>query len=309
MIKEKILVTGASGFIGGWVCEYLFSKGYNVSGTGRRKEKPLWWNPAINYFSLDLTQEKAIVLKFTTIIHVAGLADDQSSYEKLTLHNLTTTSHLLRPTQDCNQFIFISSGSVYSNLENAEYYEHSPIDMQQLSHYGRSKLNTEKYLNEHVDQIETLTIIRPRAVYGERDNTLLPKLSRLNKKNVLLVPGKGHQLISITHIFNLCEAIEKSLIYKQGGIFNIADKQTYTFIEVLNKLFNQGPTCKRIIHIPENPLRAIATLTLKTGIQSSINHQSLDYLYKPFIMNIAKANKLLNYEGRWNLDHFTSKIN
>lgn len=303
MQTQRILVTGASGFIGGHICDYLYQSGYDVLGCGRRKTPPSWWDHKIEYQSVDLLKEVPLIKDIRCIIHVAGLADDRSSLKDLSETNVSGTARLIKAMPDGCGFIYISSASVFP-LDRKVHDEERIITINDnLSNYGKSKLMAEQLLHCESARCSHLTILRPRAVYGPRDGTLLPRLARLLKRGTVYFPGDGQARISLTHVFNLCIAVRLSLEGKANGTFNIADGQTYLMKEVLHDVLTTTEPL-RWRSLPLSLFRMLADFTGWLSLRSAINHQSLDYLNKSMILNITKARLKLGYIPRFDLSDF-----
>lgn len=305
MQTHRILVTGASGFIGGHICDYLYQAGYNVLGWGRRKTPPFWWDRKIQYQSVDLVTEIPRIEDIQCIVHVAGLADDRSSFHDLSEVNALGTSRLIQAMPEGCGFIFVSSASVYP-LDQMVHGEDRIININdKLSNYGKSKLMAEQTLHRESGKCSHLTVLRPRAVYGPRDGTLLPRLTRLLRRGTVYFPGDGRVRISLTNVFNLCEAVRLSIDSKSNGIFNIADGQTYLMKEVLlDVLTTTEPLRWR--SLPISIFRILADITGWLGVRSTINHQSLDYISKSMTLNITKARDQLGYSPHFVLSDYTS---
>ena len=109
----RILVTGASGFIGGRIAEALTANLHaTITATGRSSTDRFEKTTGITYFTHDLTAglpEQSC----DACIHCAGLADDRATWEQYVANNLVATRNVLDAVKKCRVFVFISSASVY----------------------------------------------------------------------------------------------------------------------------------------------------------------------------------------------------
>jgi nucleoside-diphosphate-sugar epimerase len=119
----KILVTGASGFIGGNLVEMLAADEQNdILATGRSLTNKFDPYPNVTYFQQDLSV--AVPDQNCDVcIHCAGLADDRSSIEQFITHNVKATENLLHAVRHCKVLIFISSASVYDFADGKVKFE------------------------------------------------------------------------------------------------------------------------------------------------------------------------------------------
>src|SRR5687767_10631493 len=109
----KILVTGASGFIGGYVAMELAKiPGNQIIATGRSATNRFKDFRTIEYQKLDLTGNLP-ELPCDVCVHSAGLADDKSTHQQLEQANVLATSNLIRALKNCKCIVYISSASVY----------------------------------------------------------------------------------------------------------------------------------------------------------------------------------------------------
>lgn len=301
MENRKVIITGASGFIGGQLCKYLNSYGWEVEGWGRRPLAPAGWNSKIPYRSVDLCRKIAPVGDVHNLVHVAGLADDKSSLKQLLRVNVEGTKNLTSILPDRTGIVYISSASVYNYGNSKPVKESDSRLSNELSDYGYSKLLAEHHLQQLYDNgnLAYLSILRPRAVYGPGDTTLLPRILQLKKGNKILFPGHGRVNISMTHVLNLCQAVRLNLEQKSNGVFNITDDNNYTLRNVIREIFSKHTGIKWI-SIPLPPLRLLASICSSLNLKSSINHQTLDYLNQPLVLDISEAKSILGYTPEYN---------
>jgi len=300
----RILVTGASGFIGGRIVEMLAkNQTYQILATGRSPTSKFIPLKNVTYFEQDLNEEIQH-LTCEVCIHCAGLADDRSTQKELILNNVLATENLLTAVQHCNLFIYISSSSVYDFSDGKPKCEDDTIDNKCISPYGRSKLEAESIVSN--SNIKSIYILRPRAVYGEGDRVLLPRILRLIKWNRMFIPGNLSNRSSLTHIENLCEAVEKSLLLALTGvhIYNIADKVDYNLNVVFREIMIRKSRSAYMIKIPEGLIKFLILTNKALGIKGQISSQSYKYISEPSQLNIDKAVEQLNYRG--NRDFFES---
>ncbi len=120
--------------------------------------------------------------------------------------------------------IHVSSVAVYGNLPGPMTEDlplHHPLPLGDL--YGRTKREAEAVARElHGRGGLQVTILRPPALYGERDRYLLPRLLRWVRRPVVVLPGPGRRRMAAVYAGNLAQAVEKALGGAGGGeIFNV----------------------------------------------------------------------------------------
>lgn len=295
-----ILVTGASGFIGGYVVRELArNTSYSIIATGRSVTSAFDTLSNVRYIKADLTQGFPETL-CDACIHCAGLADDNSTSEEFECNNVEATHLLLHSLKSCKTFIYISSSSVYDFSDEKVKTENEATMNATISLYGLSKLNAEDLVKK--SDIQSVYILRPRAVYGHGDRVLLPRILKLIKKNRVIAPGSLQVQTSLTHIHNLYEAIEKSLMQSTNSIhiFNIADSCTYNLKEVIGKIAYQKYGHKRFLHIPVWFIKLIVSVQSLLRLKSTITRQSLNYITQNSVLSIKNAKESLNYLGTCN---------
>lgn len=304
-----ILVTGASGFIGGHVVEQLAKQNAHcIIATGRSKTDRFRELKHVHYIPLDLSQSMPEQL-CDVCIHAAGLADDQSTREQLEQSNVDATARLLQSIPQCKVFIYISSASVYDFSDGKIKHEHDAHLDADLSFYGRSKLNGEKIVQE--SNIQSLYVLRPRAVYGPGDRVLMPRILKLVRANRILVPGAFNALSSLTHVQNLFEAVELCMQQAKAGqhIYNLADATAYRLKEVIGAIAYHKYNHKNFVHVPIPIVRASMYLQQALGRKPVVTRQSLNYMTQDSILSIDKARTELGYRATFNFFSSLDQLN
>lgn len=291
----KILVTGASGFIGGAVVDKLAkSDNYRIEASGRSACTRFDSLENVRYRQLDLS-EALPELDCDVCIHVAGMATDQASESELNRHNIYATRNLIASLKGCSCFIFISSASVYDFSDGLYKTEEDASPEKNLSAYGRSKLLAEEVVRE--SGFPSVYILRPRAVYGPGDRVLLPRILKLLSKKRMLIPGSLRCKSSVTHIANLVQAVELCLHQNKSGqhIFNIADSETYEMREVFAEIAYRHAGHRNLVSIPICLIHFLIWTTQRLGIKTVLSKQSVDYLNQNSVLSTDKIQKELNY--------------
>lgn len=228
----KVLVTGASGFIGGsFFNTYKNHTDFiELWGTGRKKfDEP-------KYFSHDLTKPIDWNKEIDTIIHIAAKASPWGSRNEFYNHNVLATRNLLEfgKSKNIKKIIYISSSSVYYNLEDQfNIDENDIIGPSFINHYAETKYLGEKLVEESGIPY---VILRPRAVFGPGDTVLFPRILEAAKKftlpNIIRKDGKS-PIGDLIYIDNLVEIIHKSATEDVFGIYNLTNAEPILIKEFL----------------------------------------------------------------------------
>ncbi|NYE94532.1 nucleoside-diphosphate-sugar epimerase [Psychromicrobium silvestre] len=223
----KILVTGASGFVGSAIATALSAEGHRVIGTGR--STPGWIAPpGSSYVYWDLFSEPPKVSP-DAVVHCAALVSDQMALAAALRANRDGTLAVRRSFPDA-QMIHISSSSVYDSFRSHHFTPESEGPGRNLAGaYARSKASAELVLGPFPETV----ILRPHAVYGPGDRTLLPRIEAALRGNVLLLPNGGRARHSLTHIDNLIAAVRCALFGSVSGSFNITDAEPVQLAEAM----------------------------------------------------------------------------
>jgi 2-alkyl-3-oxoalkanoate reductase len=249
----RIAVTGASGFIGGAVATFLADAHHEVVGFGRRHHG--WSHPAARYriWNLDDGPLKAD-RDFEAVVHCAALADDWAPLPLALRANRDGTRTVVRSFPGA-RIVHLSTSSVYDAfVPNIDVHESAFPVRRFLSPYSESKTYAEFEL-AGTDAV----ILRPHAVYGPGDTTLLPRLLAAARGGRLVLPEGAEVRHSLTHIDNLVQAVTLSLDPAvRRGTFNIADDAPVVLADVLREFFRRRGVRARISSIPYRSAFALA---------------------------------------------------
>ncbi len=207
---KKILITGASGFIGSFLCQKGVDLGYEVwAGMRKSSSKKYLQDPNIHFIVLnfeDKTELKEQITsfnqefgKFDIIIHNAGCtkAPRDEDYRNINFVNTKNfVDVLLETDNNPEKFIFTSSLAAYGpGKENTT----EPVLLSQtpnpINLYGKSKLEAEQYLRS-IPSLNCI-IMRPTGVYGPREKDYLTVFKMINNKFEGYIGSKNQHLTFI----------------------------------------------------------------------------------------------------------------
>lgn len=294
----RIAVTGASGFIGAAVATALADADHEVVGFGRRAGG--WSHPAGSYRVWDVsTGPLRGDRDFEAVVHAAALADDWAPIDVALRVNRDGTRNVVRSFPGA-RVVHLSTSSVYDAFTpTVDASEEVPAARRFLSSYSASKTVAELEL-AGVDA----AILRPHAVYGPGDTTLLPRLLaavRSGRSGGRLVLPEGAEVRhSLTHIDNLVLAVRRALDPSSpAGTYNIADDSPVLLSVVLREFLERRGVPARLVAVPYRRAFALAGALERaasvSGRRPRLTRYAVSQLGLERTLNLTAARTRLDY--------------
>lgn len=249
----NILVTGASGFIGSFLCEEGLHQGHRVwAGIRRTSSKRYLQAEGLQFAELDFGNPKNLKEQlrlhreehngWDVVIHCAGVTKCQHT-EEFELNNNLYTRHLVDTLLELNmtpkQFIYLSSLSIYGPIREEVAHTDFPQNSSTLyapikeedvpqpnTAYGRSKLRAEQYLQQFGNRLPTV-IFRPTGVYGPRERDYF-LMAQSIQKHVDFSVGYKRQELTFIYVKDLVRAVYLAITKGVAGrAYFVSDGEVY----------------------------------------------------------------------------------
>jgi nucleoside-diphosphate-sugar epimerase len=238
----RIAVTGAAGFVGAAVCRAALAAGHDVHPLTRED-----WDIATG----PLPDPPAV----DAVVHCAAEVTDWGPAAPVWRANLDGTGHVAR-TFATARLVHLSTASVYNPYAPTVFATEDQAPMARyLTPYAASKAAAERLLATRPDTV----ILRPHAVYGPGDRTLLPRILDAIRGDTLLIVGDGGTRHSLTSVGNLANAaLLAAHPDAPPGTYNIADAEPVAVETALRRLLDERGRRVRIRHLPRRALWPLA---------------------------------------------------
>ena len=243
----KILITGASGFIGSFIVEEALKRGLDTWAAVRgSSSKAYLQDERIKLIALNLSSREELIEQlrphqFDYVVHAAGVTKciDKRDFRRI---NTEGTKNLVLALQQLKmpvkRFVYLSSLSVFGAIREQQPYEEiREIDTPRPNtEYGRSKLEAEQWLDTLKDF--PYVILRPTGVYGprERDYFLMAKSIKGHSDFAV---GYKRQDITFVYVSDVVQAVFLAIEKGQTGRkYFLSDGQVYqstTFSDLIHE--------------------------------------------------------------------------
>ncbi|MFA1540943.1 NAD-dependent epimerase/dehydratase family protein [Actinomadura monticuli] len=297
----RIAVTGASGFVGGAVCRALAAEGVTTHAFGRRPSVPASHVGGAPYRSWDLARGRlADPPPVDAVVHCAGSVTDWGPAPALFAANLTGTRNALASFPGA-RFVHVSTASVYDPFGPSVMVreEEAPV-ARYMNAYGASKAAAERLARER-----GAVVLRPHAVYGPGDTTLLPRVLSAVRGPLLPAVGTGRQRVSLTSIGNLVRACVLAATGPvASGVFNVADAAPVTIDEAFREILRERGVRARPVYVPAGVARPLATvaegafLLARRPEPPRVTRYAISHLALERTLDITAAREVLGYDPR-----------
>ena len=262
-MKERVLITGASGFVGYHLIEEALSNNLEVFAAVRKSSnvthlKNLHITLTYpNFSNVDALRQEIADNNYQYIIHAAGLtrANGQAAFNAV---NVNYTVNLAKAAADVpgfKKFVFVSSLAALGPLSALTGIITDNQLPQPVTAYGISKLLAEEKLKA-IDNLN-YTILRPTAVYGPRDTGIYLALKQFAKGMEPYI-GNMQQKLSFIYVKDLARACIKALFTGQPKAYNLSDGNFYDRYELADTTKNILGVKTVKFHLPVNFVKIIA---------------------------------------------------
>ncbi|EGF93561.1 uncharacterized protein ybjS [Asticcacaulis biprosthecium C19] len=247
----RIVVTGATGFLGGHLCRHLHRLGHEVIGLGRDATKGAALKiDGIGFHALDLALPDADLAlpPVDAFIHAAALSSNWGPRKAFHAANVVGTRNALSLSDrlSAGRFVFISSPSVYFRFRDQLDQAESDTLPPPVNAYAESKQQAEALVRAHTNAI----IVRPRGLYGPGDTTLLPRLIRAAKEGALPLLRHGDAVTDLTHVDDVVGGVTCALISRATGTYNISGGAPQTIKSIIEQACAHAGIAPRFTDIP-----------------------------------------------------------
>jgi nucleoside-diphosphate-sugar epimerase len=247
----RVAVTGVTGFVGGAVAHALSADGHEVLGLGRAESPAPWSGPYARWDLAANDPPPSRLRECEAVVHAAAHVAPWGRDAPFVEATVRGTARLIDAIAPDGRLVVIGSASVYDpRVTHADARERDgPVPPDRyLNAYGRAKAAQEGVVRARRPDA---VILRPRAIWGPGDRTLLPRVMARARAGVLPLPGGGRRRGSMTYVDSLVEAVRAAL--GQGdvaGPVNVADATPVVPAELLEELFDRLYRPIRVVAVP-----------------------------------------------------------
>lgn len=244
----KILITGASGFIGSFIVEEALKQGFETWAAVRKSSsRAFLTDERIHFIELNLSSKEQLVEQlrphqFDYVVHAAGVTKclNKADFRRI---NTEGTRNLVDALLDLQmplkRFVFLSSLSVFGAIKEQLPYDEIREDdtPKPNTEYGRSKLEAERYIDSIGSRLPYI-ILRPTGVYGPREKDYF-MMAKSIKQHIDFAVGYQRQDITFVYVTDVVQAVFLALEKGETGRkYFLSDGQVYqstTFSDLIHE--------------------------------------------------------------------------
>lgn len=315
---SKILITGASGFIGSFIVEEALERGLEVYAAVRKStNRKYLTDQRIRFIELNLSSKEQMKealhdLQFDYVVHAAGAtkcinADDFFRINTEGTKNLVLA--LEETAQPLRRFVYLSSLSIFGAIR--EEMPHTDIldtdTPKPNTAYGKSKLMAEQWLRGRKGL--PLVILRPTGVYGPRETDYF-LMAKSIKGHTDFAVGFSRQDITFVYVKDVVQAVFEAMEHDEcvGKAYFLSDGEVYdsrTFSDLIQR--ELGISFLLRIKAPVWLLRIITAVGDRwgkmTGKVSALNNDKYHILrQRNWKCDISPARRDLGFTPQYNLE-------
>ena len=255
-MNPRILITGASGFIGSFIVEEALNRGFETWAAVRKSSsREFLQDERIHFIELNLSSEEQLKqqlkdIQFDYVVHAAGVTKCLHKEDFFRI-NTEGTQHLVRALLELDmplkRFVYISSLSIMGAIREEQPYKEIREQDKAMPNtaYGKSKLEAEQWLVSLNKELEKknekllpYVILRPTGVYGPRERDYFMMAKSIQSHTDFAV-GFKQQDITFVYVTDVVQAVFLAMEKGQTGrCYFLSDGEVYqssTFSDLIRK--------------------------------------------------------------------------
>jgi nucleoside-diphosphate-sugar epimerase len=310
-MKGTVAVTGATGFLGGALVHRMSKEGVKVIAVGREVQRgsALAALPNVIFRRADLSdvREAEYALSGASlVVHSAALSSPWGRVEDFERANVRATENVIQAAERnrATRFVYVSSPAVYFDFRARENIrEDEPLPRVQVNDYARTKLEGECLTRAAHARGLPSVILRPRAIYGPGDTSILPRVVTALERGYFPLIDGGNARIDLTYIDDAVEALVCALHRggALGGTFNITSADPQPLREIVDALADGIGAKRATRQVPfERAMRVAGALEFLHRISGTkreprVTKYTLGLLAKTMTLDLHAARTHLGY--------------
>ncbi|WP_321854837.1 NAD-dependent epimerase/dehydratase family protein [Paraburkholderia tropica] len=273
-MTQRILLTGATGFVGHAVSRWLLDRGDQVSALVRQRGSVVpgvveWLSPADDFADVeqhcppDLGCDVAIHLAARVHVMQDRVSDPLAAYRETNVEGMLRVARAARRA-GARRFVFVSSIKAVGESSQGREPLSELVPPQPEDPYGISKLEAERALNAYGRRCGLeVVIVRPPLVYGPTVRANFLQLMNAIARGVPLPLGRIEARRSMIFVNNLADALVHCAADRRaaGGLFHVSDGHDLSVSELARMLAWQLQAPGRFPSVPPGLLRLAGRLT------------------------------------------------
>lgn len=314
----RALVTGATGFLGGALARRLHGMGWQITALGRNLEAGQRLEcEGISFVRADLTDAAAIhnaCRNQQIVFHSGALSSPWGRPRDFYAANVIGTENIISActAAGIDRLIHVSTPSIYFGYrDRLNVREDDPLPAAPINEYARTKLIAEQRIDQaHAHGLPVITI-RPRAIFGPGDTTILPRIIDRLKSGRLRVIGSGDNLTDLTYVENVVDALilcAQSNVSTLGKKYNVTNGEPRPLWGMIKRLCNALDLPFPTRPIPHGVVDKVAGMMefayrlLPDQPEPPLTRYGVGVLAMSTTLDISAARRDLGYEPRVSID-------
>jgi dihydroflavonol-4-reductase len=309
----RVLVTGATGFAGGYLTRALVKEGHNVSILARASShsdpfKDVHLDNILIGDISDLDSVEKAVKNVDIVYHLAanfrqaGVKDD--IYRKINVEGTKNVLHAALK-KDVQRVVHCSTIGVHGHVTHVPANEQAPFNPGDI--YQETKLEAERFaLNFHKETGLPVAVIRPTSIYGSGDLRML-KLFRMIQKGTFIMLGNGRTFCHPVYVEDLVEGFKLCGTHKKaiGEVFIIGGNEYITLSQLVTLIADELRVKTPRLRLPVFPFYVLGYLCEKVcvplGVEPPIYRRRVAFFLNDRAFDISKAKSVLGYNPKIDL--------
>jgi dihydroflavonol-4-reductase len=310
--SRPVLVTGSTGFTGGYLVRALVEAGYPVRVIVRSASKAATLPPGVEVLEADIKDAAAVAraAEGVGIIYHLAAAYREASHREGDYRqvNVGATQNLLQAAavHGVDRFVHCSTVGVLGHIANPPADETTPYSPGDP--YQRTKCEAEVLALAFArERGVPVTVARPTAIYGPGDQRLL-KMFRMIANGSFIMLGKGDVYYHMVYIDDLVEGLRLLAHHPAalGEVFILGGERYYSLKKIAGLVAEYLEVSPPRLHLPAWPVQMVGTLCEKIcvplGIEPPIYRRRVDFFTKSRAFSIEKARRMLGYQPKISLE-------